>query len=93
MNAKVDAKVEVGVFSPVCRELLDEKAELKIPPRPKWLATPALEGREDFETLADHPISPSEQLDYAPESEAWKDLMASALVIMGLAVFGWVLVM
>ena len=89
----VEQKAQEKELSPVCRELLEVAPEQKIPPRPAWLDTPAIPGREDFETLACAPLSPSEQLDYAPESEALKDLMASALVILGLAVFGWVLVM
>ncbi len=93
-------KAPAAELSPVCQELLEQPevvkpvvAEKKIPPRPAWLDTPAVEGREDFETLAEQPLSPSEYLDYAPESDTWKDMMASGLVIFGLAVFGWVLVM
>jgi len=39
------------------------------------------------------PPSPASYLDEAPDSELWKDVLASALVICGLALFGWVLIM
>ncbi len=71
----------------------EPQIEKKIEVKPVLRVLPEAEALEGFSTTTELAISPSEYIDSAPGSEAWKDVFASVLVVFGLGLFGWVLLL